>query len=386
MSGLTISNGGATTTFPLTTIQQASFNNGTALLLPKWRAAVGKVRARTSSAKVLCLGDSTTFGVGTGNLGANDDLKILSYPTQLMKMFNASGTNAHANSFFAAGFSNVTYNTNNDHRLTVTGGWTYQSGVTLGGQLWQIPSGDTGVMAFTPSSPVDTFVIYYLKIPTLSTLSASINGGTPVTADANAANTMATFTITGTLGINTLSIRTVATGAAGNFIMGIEAYDSSKKWVHFCNVGCPSAKASDLSSTSLFYSPLNAIGAFAPDLTILMDGINDWSQGVSPSTFSTQMQSIITKAKTYGDCIIVSPIPSAITGANSTPAATQIGLVNIMSTLAISNNIAYIDLYTRAGPQANNLVMYYQNTDWGHFNEIGYGFLAQTVFNVIGNT
>lgn len=366
--------------YPLSSNQLAAFNLNPSSQLRKYRTAVAKVKSGQANMKLLCLGDSTTFGDGSNNSGVGD-LKTFCYPNQLTAMFNSTGINAHCNSFMGYGSVTFTNNKDNDPRIVVGSSWTtFGSGSpTLGATLFTA-STTTNALSFTPTVNVDTFVIYYITAVGNGVLSLDINGAGGTTQSTNAANGFATVTKTGTLGTNTLNIKYSSGGAV--FVLGVEAYDSTKKWIDVINSGWSGAKASDLANNGSFFAPLAAYAFLAPDLTIIMDGINDWGAGVSLSTYKTNMQTLITTGKISGDVVLVSPAPS---GTAQASIATQQGFVDTMAQLSIENNVPFINWWTRMGPQASNTAMYW-TANILHPNMNGYNDLSQTIFNVIGNT
>jgi lysophospholipase L1-like esterase len=367
------------TQLPLSSDQLAAFGVRPSTQLRKFRTAIAKVKSNQANCKVLCLGDSTTFGTGSNNSNTGD-LKPFAYPTQLQAMMNSAGINSHANSFMGYGSPTFENNGSNDARIVEGNSWTnFGSNAALGGTLFENTGSTTNALSFTPTVPVDTFVIYYITAVGNGTFSAGFNSATPTNQSTNSANGFATLTISSTLGINTLNLKYVSGGNI--FIQGVEAYDSSKKWIDFINAGWPGAKASDISSNPAFYSPLSGIGFLAPDLTLLNIGINDWGAGTSLSSFQTNVQSVITECQLSGDVIIISPAPSA---ASSTSVATQQTYVTVMKNLAITNNIPFIDWWTRMGLQSTNTAMYWTSNAL-HPNMVGYSDNAQTIFNMIGN-
>ena len=71
--------------------------------LKKWRNALTRVRTGAGNARVLCLGDSTTFGAYSNGGADTGDLTTNSYPALLAGLFNSAGINAHRNSFMGDG-------------------------------------------------------------------------------------------------------------------------------------------------------------------------------------------------------------------------------------------------------------------------------------------
>jgi hypothetical protein len=77
-------------------------------------------------------------------------------------------------------------------------------------------------------------------------------------------------------------------------------------------------------------------------LTIINLGINDWENAVSTTTFNTNMQAIITAAKLAGDVLLATP--NTTNGTASI--ATQATYVAKIQTLATSNSVKLVDLWT----------------------------------------
>jgi lysophospholipase L1-like esterase len=378
--GLKAVSGGGSGTGALTPSQVAASNNNTALLLPKFRTAIAKVKSGQANCKILCLGDSTTFGTGSNNSNVGN-LKPLAYPTQLQAMMNSAGINSHSNSFMGYGSTSFENNGSgaNDARIVMGSSWSGWINPAFGGTLFENTGSTTNSLAFTPTLPVDTFVITYLTATGNGTFSAGVNSGTPTNQNTNSGSGFATLTVTGTLGINTLNLKYVSGGTV--FIQGVEAYDSSKKWADFVNAGWSGAQAGDIAGNVAFYSPIGGLEFFAPDLTLLNIGINDWNGSTTLANFQTNVQSVITACKLSGDVIIVSPAPTA---SSQTPSTTQQGFVTVLSNLANTNKVPFIDWWTRMGPQANNTAMYWTGNNV-HPNMIGYSDNAQDIFNMIGN-
>ena len=206
--------------------------------LKKWRAALAKAKAGTSNARILCLGDSTTQGVGS-NGASTGNLTPLSYPSQLAGLFSAAGINAHWNSFCGDSNSGQSRDTL-DSRIALSGNMVqYYSPTSTyacpGGGMLGASSSTSSKLAFTPTVNVDTFKVWYVAGPT-GTFSMDIGGSgtTNINVNNGGVFTILSSTIAGSLASNTLNIKWVS-GAF--FIVAVEAWDSSKKWVSVMNAG-----------------------------------------------------------------------------------------------------------------------------------------------------
>ncbi len=349
-----------------------------ALLLPKTRAAFGRVMGKTGNARILCIGDSTIMGYGSNGGSSPSDQKTLSLPTQLSNMLNAAGINAHANSWFGNGGSRGSPSTTLQWDPRLVAGSSWGVGVnSLGGQSWTATT-NTNALSFTPTVPVDTFVVYFVRNSGLGTLSLDIGGaGTTSHSTAGAAG-ISSATIAGTLGLNTCNVKYVS--GSNVYVVGMEAYDSSKNWVSVCNAGWDGSWSTDWAVTTSAWSNANAIPLISPDLTLICLGINDWDNAVAPATYQANVQVPITKALTVGDVMLLTPTP---TDPNTNASvATQQGLINAMYNLAAANPIALVDNWARWVSYAvsNPNGLYFDHI---HPNAVGYADQAQNVFTML---
>lgn len=351
------------------------------LLLPKWRSALAKVRSGTSNARLLCLGDSTTLGVWSAGGLTTGDMKPKAYPTLLANMFNASGTNAHTNSFFGAGSANLSGPSNavNDSRVVIGNAWTAHTQPTLGGAYLKA-SANTNSIAFTPTVNTDTCNLFYVQQTGVGfgKMNMKIGAGTATVFDQNSGSAtigLATGTVNGSLAANTYNVTWDSVATA--YFTGMEAYDSSKKWVSVMNTGRSGAKASDLAAPGV----ISTFAGINADLHIIMCGINDWVNAVSLSSFQSNLQTVITAAAAVGDVVLVTPFPN-LQGAAPAPSV-QDGYYSVVLSLAVSNNLPVIDLYGRWVSYAvsNPYGLY---GDANHPNAVGYADTAQAIFNAIG--
>lgn len=362
--------------------------------LTRWRRALANVKSGTANARLLCAGDSTTFGVGSNGTQNTGDLIQLSFPTQLAQLFNSAGINAHANSIMSNGADfgvsqfTVTH-INNDNRVTWGSGWTTNGLNSLGGGMYCNTAGNAGAMSFLPTTNVDTFKVYYLANATsTATFTLDLNGsGTATINQQTGEPSVQVATITGTLGSNTLNIKW-ASGSTQLFIVGIEAYDSSKKWVDVINSGWSGSTAENWAFIDSFFWDVTKVlqNNIQPDLMILNLGINDWNGGntgtpTQLASFQTAMQVIITAGLVHGDVIIMTPAP---TEASTQTLAIQQKYINVMYSLAASNNIPLIDMWARfVSWEVSNPLGFYFN--FAHPSGSGYADNAIQLRNILTN-
>lgn len=352
--------------------------------LPRWRLALAKVLSGQANARVLFPGDSTTFGVGSNNANGRGggDMNAQSYPTQLATRLTAVGITANAHGWMGDGSSVYETRHTNDGRLVMGSSWTQFAGTpSLGGQFFTA-STNTNALAFTPAAPVDTFKIWFVQGTGNGVMGLDINGTGATTANTGVTpNQIGSATIAGTLGTNTLNIKWSSGGAV--YVVGVEAFNSAVKSVNLINAGWSGAKVSDLSGASQPYGALPSIPLFAPDLSIIDIGINDWLLGTTPTTYQTSLQNLVTQCLITGDVILVTPAPSAIA---TTSKAIQQSFINAMYAVAAAKNVPVIDNWARWNSQEANLQMYAQNGAGPgnvHPNMIGYSDAARSISKVL---
>ncbi len=342
----------------------------TSLQLPKTRAALARVKSGNGNMRILCLGDSTTSGYWS-NGTTSGDLKTHSWPGALSSLLNAAGINAHINSTFGCEANNKA---NFDTRLSVGSGWQQGLSNSLGGNFYFANSA-TGNLSFTPTVNVDTFNLFFTKFGGDGTVSYNLNGGSSTNMSLNGTG-IASAIATTTLGINTVNFNWVS---GGNVNAGyVEAYDSSRKWVSVMNAGVYGWASGNYYPQDPNYGTQSFITLLAPDLTIIALGINDWQQSVSITTYTNNIQGLITRALTVGDCLLLAPNPT-----NSTiMLPQQQPYISAEYALAQSNNIPVVDIWSRFVSQPSASVLGMMG-DFLHPNGVGYADIAQAVMNAI---
>ena len=340
----------------------------------KWRAALARTRVGGTRAKIACVGDSTTRGMGSGSGDLFTGTQANSYPTQLAALLNARGLPAQANSLFGNGATTIT---TSDPRVTLGAGWA-AGGTLLGGSLLA-GTAATGFLGLQPSVSVDTFDTYYVA-GGLGTATLNINGGaTLATLDGSGASNILKNTVTGSLAANQLRV-TYASGSAF-WVAGIDAYNSAAKEVAVWNLGASGAKVADVRNAGSGFSFAFCLPKLAPDLTIIDLTINDWAPPTNLASYTADMQALIAAALSTGDVILMTGVPSSTSSAT---AVNQAAFVSANYDLAKANGIPLIDLSYRWTDYttSNALGMYYDSL---HPSARGYSDVAQSVANVLLN-
>jgi len=334
----------------------------------KYRAALAARALGTRNAKILCVGMSTTRGVGATDI-------LSSWPRRLADLMTASGTPAGYQSWLGAGNVAFTF----DPRVTQTAMSTIGPN-GLGGA--SITGNDVlDAYAYHPTVQCDTFELHWLRLPSGGTINAAFNAAPPTainTAGTAVGTGLQTTVISGAIGDNTLNL----TFPAGqSYFRGIYAYNSTAKIVDVINAGWSAMTSIDLAATGNAQNGIFAIAYYAPDLTIVSCDINDWtnSSGISVATYRANMLAFLTAAKAAGDVLVISSRPSD-TGSATT--ARQESYLAVEKEVAIQLGLGFYDQWTRgvSWTAANAVGMM---TDNLHDSPLGYVDAAHGVFSAL---
>jgi len=258
--------------------------------------------------RIMFIGDSLPAGrgapsVATGGAVQMDGARAMSYPTKLRDALLAAGFPASSESWAEANNTGGTL-PGYDPRATM-GSWTVSAGRTIGG-LTLTSTGAGAQFVFTPSTPVDTFELY-LPNNGFGTATYSIDGGAPVTISEAGAAALNKVVVTTTLGMHSIAFNWAT---ASFFLCPMVAYNSKAKEFRIINMGARNWSTTDWVTQDALWRPLPAIGTYAPDISLISLGVNDGrlsGAGNSIATFTTNMQTIITKALTVGKVGLVTP-------------------------------------------------------------------------------
>jgi hypothetical protein len=291
------------------------------LALPKFAAAVARVKAQTGYAVFAMVGDSVTRGYGAGlasgpgtgsaNLSGNF-LVSNSWPHQLAALWSAAGIPARSDAFFGSG-NPTTANqqpadvTAANPNVTFGSGWAVGgSGTTnyhLGGTVFY-NSTTTSSMSFAPEIAANQFDIYYDQRPGDTTFTVSDASGTLATI--NPSGTAAFMKATVNRSISSTSpISIQKTSASGAIlIVGIVPRDTTAPRLEIWNLGAPGWKTGDWQVASAPYSPFPALATLSPDLFSIQLGANDANQGVTATQFQINEQALVNQLKSTGADVV----------------------------------------------------------------------------------
>ena len=361
------------TTYPLNTT-----NVNPALVFSKWRLALSKVRSGSANARILFVGDSTFAGSQSSTTATIPALK--SPATRLAAILNSSVTPA----VISLAVPQSALSGGPDNRWTVGTGWTNGTFGAANGASYNGGTSTTGTVVYTPSPQIncDGFYVYYLGNGTLGTLTCTATGGsaTPINCSLTAGvyRTLVTAGSAGTS--NTL---TIAAGIGNVDVVGVEPVLSTVKQLYVGNAGVGSSLSSSWAGGSATFGGIPFIKTVAPDLTIISLGINDGAALVSPATFQTNMQTIITAAQVSGDVLLTDFPQTYLPSTTQAKYNVEQSYLPIYAQLAAANNCAYLSFNARLGGVGFNTGL--MASDGVHPYDTGYFDWAQFIANVAGS-
>ncbi|MGF7131891.1 lysophospholipase L1-like esterase [Paraburkholderia sp. EB58] len=363
-------------------IQQAAtptYQGFTPLAFPRWRKAMGGVRSGTARARLCCLGDSTTFGLGSvGTPASYSNAKAFGYPTQLAQALGAQkNLAAHWDSFWCDnGLDSVAGATLPlaDPRIALGTGWSNTGQTSMGG-LSLFNNTTTNPVSFTPINAFDTFDIWTVCNSGLGTVTADIGGAVLATISTSTGTHGATKTTVSTgaaPATGTINVRLSGT-LASVFLIGIEAYNSTLPKVSVWNQGWCGGTTANITGNASPWSTLPALVAAAPNLVMCGIGINDSRTGVTLAQYIANYQELITAITAVSDMVLFVENPPEISVV-TTALWTQ--FQQAVYQLAAANNLPLIDLTQRwvSWAYSNALGYYY---DALHPYAAGYGDITQ---------
>jgi hypothetical protein len=256
-------------------------------------------------------------------------------------------------------------------KWTLSAGWTDYGDAGIAGVSKQTSTaGQTATISFNGTG----FRVLVYGGTASGTFTISVDGGTAVSCNAQQAvkNPCIAFEIKDLAdGAHTFTLTTVS----GNtrLIGGYELKGTKGIRVNMCG------KA---SYTSLDLGAVNAIGAevtyWQPTLTIIECYANDYRNSVSLSSYQTAIQAIITEAKKYGDVLIDT---TGLRNETYTPAQTE--YINILRSLAQSNNVALLDIAKALHDDPAYAVSKGLLADTVHYNDYGYLWRANLLIEAL---
>lgn len=341
--------------------------------LPAWSAAVNAMKAGTRNAKIMCLGDSTTFGYGAGSTGGIADGYPLSYPQRLRAKLDAMGLRARAQNYIGNMNQSPANLASFDTRLVFTGTWSMTS-EALGTQMF-LATTNSEPLTFSPTEQFDTVEFRTMRrnLAQAGTIQILLDGAVIDTINLNnATDIYIVKTYNVPLGVHTLGVQKSA-GTQG-YAHSFSAWNSAAKEITVITGARPSGTAETICLETFQWSGLNALKTFTPDLTII-NGILNNLAAPNQATIEDALTRAVAAARVSGDALLVIP--------NATSNTTQMNIVYpYVQNVATATNCPIIDLRTVLGTYAQASAAG-RMFDTVHPNAAGYEIIAEYIFQRI---
>ncbi len=330
-----------------------------------WKAALAKLKSGTSAIfNMVCLGDSLTEGQGTTTYITQGYVGLIR--NKLKALYGDVGTGVISN-FYPSNsplwsMPSWTVTNNTGYGITQYSKYANTSGLTA-----TLTFNGTGIRIITVKGSI------------CGKMNIQIDGGGTTVYDMNNASLINpyTFDITGLAdSSHTITITTDCTGGKYIYLFGaIPLKGTAGMRVHNC------ARTGILTASASTYPAVLAseIDIYAPVLTTIAFGANDYTGNVTIDAFKANVQAMITRAKTFGDVLLIAN--GLRTEAGAYP---QSQYAMALKSLATLNNCAFIDINSRW----NNSYTYANTTlglmfDGVHPNLAGHQDVATAILNVL---
>lgn len=306
MSALGLSGGVSATLAALSRVgaAPASMVNVSPATMLLWRTAQAKLKAGVVSAiRIACVGDSKTAGAGAGTGSQRMDGAFpKAWPTQMAAMFAADGFVIRDSWFGTAGMQSPAAIAAYDPRRSGFTGWGGGE-TSLGGPT--LATNNSNIGSFQVSRPVDRASVF---------VRISTGGGVLRVAKGNESFTINTVGAEAFLRsefvFTTKSADPIQVSwASGGYVSvaGTVAWDSGLPGVEVGNFSIYGTTSVTQAGTSKACSPLNALAAYAPNLTFIKLGTNDVNTGVALAVWEANIRAIVARAKLTGSVVLIWP-------------------------------------------------------------------------------
>lgn len=348
--------------------------------LKKSRAAFANHLASGQRLVIAFIGDSTMMGASANGGAAND--RPFCMPDLIAQNFAALGYQTNSNNLFGDNNSSpggATFPA--DSRVTMGVGWTVGTAqLSIGGNGF-VNSSNSNKFSVAFATAFDTIEVWYQTNPGYGLMDIAVDGGAKIGAsvDCNAVASITKTTRTTTLGIHTVDIFKDVADATVNRFFAINCYNSAAPEIECWSWGISGSKSADWIGTGSYLTMGSRIPLMlpAPNLYVIMAGINDALVPTATATYTTQLQTLITMCQAAGgDVILATGIPYAPANEPNQPA-----LNTALYTLAQTNNLPFIDLFSRWQSQALAALLSFYNAPANyHPVKNGYSDMASAVF------
>lgn len=343
----------------------ASLYNFRSSSLQRLRAALGFARVGGGTAKLLCKGDSTTVGYGTGmapHLG--------SMPVYLATALASFGI-PNAGSGWASPFNNEPAPSGPyDGRWSLSG---FANGATTINYVQATTSGATATYTSDKAGTAVDIATFGIS----GGFTYKIDGGSAVTVTPNGNQSVQVISVTG-LSNTTHTVLITTTSTTSTYVVGARVRGSVGLEITNGGVGGMQTNAWALTGFNYPQPVFNSLDTYHGELLSL--GLNDVVSSVSALAFKTNLQIIASADQALRDVILwVPPTPNSGDVATTSWTPYRSPYYDVADAL----NLPLIDLGDRFGSWATantNGIMF----DHLHPNGAGYAAIAQMFASLLG--
>lgn len=360
--------------------------------MPNTQVGMANVRAGLANFKVAFIGDSFFCGNFSNGSVWNSN-RALTIPMMIAPILTSAGIPASTDAMVAdQGASTHTGTLNGyDTRVTVGASWlNASSAVTTGGNLINNSTSGLGSAAaetftLTPAESFDTLDYYYYFQTATAGYTLDLGGSALLTITASSGdNTIKKATITKTAGTGVAHL--IRTSNATIVFMGMHPYLSTNKSVQILNMGNSGTRTSTWATQSGPYATFAGLTLWAPQLSIVMLGINDAFDGRTQSAIATDLTAICTRCLTLGDALLVAqPLVETAFATLANQAAARAAVYQVGAAMGIN----VLDLNARWVSYANAAALNYFYVADGttvnrvHPVQLGYQDMANAIASVL---
>lgn len=320
--------------------------------LSKWAIARGRLVSEGYRPKLMCLGTSKMMGAGAGTTDGTAftvGAALRTKTAYFTNILNARGIPASRESIFAAnGLTTAAAFSAYDPRWTVTADWTVNNNGnnSIGGGTFGCSNPLTGTMTFAPNGTVDRVDVIYPRRTDRGSFTVS-DGASVVLTINQATGSGGVLRATANLASGTgkqINFNRTNANSNGVDMIGAIAYNSAVPAIDVMNCGRFGVQTSGYTTNSFLWNSFNTLAYIAPDLTIIAMAANELANNsVPPSTFTSNMQTLITQAKLSGDVLLCVEVMGDTTGNAWGSASNQAAYIDAIYQLAIANDCPLIN-------------------------------------------
>jgi len=327
--------------------------------LSNWRDALAS--ANSTIISVNCIGDSITAGTGVGNSISN--FITLSWPGRLRTLLAARYGDV------GQGLIPVWYHDDSTSKLaSLSAGWANEPLTGFfGSRVTQTANASISI----PFTGTGVRLYYLQSSSTGGPFTVTIDGGTEIEYSSlgTPSKPITHLDFAGlTSGKHTIAIKYVGDAYHELIVHGIMELNDATNGIRINNIGKPGSFSVAFSNVDFRNALVDPVPA---SLSIICMGQNDCTLQIPVATYKANMQLMITKAKTTGDCLLV-----VWNNLDSTLKIPWSQYVTAMHELASENNIALLDIDARwTGSE--------YNSDNHHPNVSGHDDMAKAVLDVL---